>query len=107
MTPTHGASFADGAAHFLGELNAIHAFREGNVRTQLTFLALIADRAGHKLDLDKLDPAATLETVIKSFKGNERPLALVIRKLIAGDFVSPLSRAGFGFSDWMISGISA
>jgi hypothetical protein len=28
--------FAENAAHFLAELNAIHAFREGNGRTQLS-----------------------------------------------------------------------
>ena len=76
------AEFAGAAAHFLAELNAIHPFREGNGRTQLTFLALLADRASHPLDLDKLDPAATLNAMIRSFKGNERPLALIIRRLI-------------------------
>jgi cell filamentation protein len=30
-------AFASRAAHFLYELNAIHAFREGNGRSQLTF----------------------------------------------------------------------
>lgn len=49
------ADFSSKAAHFLTELNAIHPFREGNGRTQLTFLALLAERAGHPLDLDKLD----------------------------------------------------
>src|SRR5215213_4920907 len=39
--------FAKKAAHFLAELNAIHPFREGNGRTQLTFLVMLADRAGH------------------------------------------------------------
>ncbi|SHL25766.1 cell filamentation protein [Bradyrhizobium lablabi] len=48
--------FAEKAAHFLAELNAIHAFREGNGRTQLTFFALLADRAGQPLDLERLDP---------------------------------------------------
>jgi len=33
------AAFAMGAAQFLGMLNAIHAFRDGNGRTQLAFLA--------------------------------------------------------------------
>jgi cell filamentation protein len=28
-------------AHFLAELNAIHPFREGNGRTQLTFAVLL------------------------------------------------------------------
>src|SRR5262249_52158969 len=48
--------FSDRAAHFLAELNAIHPFREGNGRSQLTFFALLADNAGHPLDFNKLDP---------------------------------------------------
>lgn len=36
-------AFSAYAAHFLAELNAIHAFREGNGRSQLTFFALLAD----------------------------------------------------------------
>jgi cell filamentation protein len=35
-------AFSVKAAHFLAELNAIHAFREGNGRTQLTFFTLLA-----------------------------------------------------------------
>ena len=49
-------SFSAKAAHFLAELNAIHAFREGNGRSQLTFFALLADHAGYPLNLDKLEP---------------------------------------------------
>jgi cell filamentation protein len=33
--------FAVKSAHFLAELNAIHAFREGNGRAQLTFFVLL------------------------------------------------------------------
>lgn len=73
--------FAANAAHFLAELNAVHPFREGNGRTQLTFLSVLADQAGHPLDLDKLDPDATLEAMIRSFSGNERPLANLIKRL--------------------------
>ena len=40
--------FARGAAHFLAELNAIHPFRKGNGRIQLTFLNLIAHHARHR-----------------------------------------------------------
>lgn len=78
----HADAFAAGAAHFLSELNAIHAFREGNGRTQLTFLALVANRAGHPLDLGRLDPVAMLDAMIKSFNGNERPLSNEVRKLL-------------------------
>ena len=75
--------FAVNAAHFLAELNAIHAFREGNGRTQLTFFALVADRAGQKLDLEKLDPDAMLNAMIASFDGDESELVTVIRRLIS------------------------
>lgn len=75
------SEFAKVAAHFLSELNAIHPFREGNGRTQLTFLALLADRAGHPLDLDKLDPEATLAAMIASFNGDGQSLTAVIGTL--------------------------
>ena len=75
--------FAENAAHFLAELNAIHTFREGNGRTQLTFFALLADRAGHTLDLEKLDPNAMLHAMIASFDGDESELRAVITGLIS------------------------
>ena len=49
-------AFSWRAAHFLAELNAIHPFREGNGRTQLAFFAVLAAKAAHPIDLDKLDP---------------------------------------------------
>ena len=76
-------AFAKNAAHFLAELNAIHPFREGNGRTQLSFLTLLAEDAGHSLNLEKLDPKAILEATIESFGGSERKLAAVIKDLIS------------------------
>lgn len=77
------SGFARGAAQFLAHLNAIHPFREGNGRSQLTFLILLAHAAGHPLDLDRLDPDAMLAGMIKSFHGNEEPLAAVIETMIS------------------------
>jgi cell filamentation protein len=74
--------FAKKAAHFLAELNAIHAFREGNGRSQLSFLILLAERAGHPFDLAKMDPAGIIQAVIASFNGEEKPLAELISTLI-------------------------
>lgn len=76
-------AFASQAAHFFAELNAIHSFREGNGRTQLSFLLLAAENAGHPLDLQQLDPDAMLRAIITSFGGDERPLMRVIGNLIA------------------------
>src|SRR5262249_52138554 len=46
----NSADFAERTAHFLAELNAVHPFREGNGRAQLSFLVNLAYRAGHPLD---------------------------------------------------------
>jgi len=75
-------AFAEAAAHFLATLNAIHPFREGNGRTQTSFLALLADHAGHPLKLDRLAPERFLAAVVASFQGDERPLATEIGRLI-------------------------
>jgi cell filamentation protein len=77
------SEFATKAAHFLAELNAIHPFREGNGRSQLTFLTLLAANAGHPLNLDKLDPAAMLDAMIASFDSEETKLAALIRELVS------------------------
>jgi cell filamentation protein len=76
-------TFSARAAHFLAELNAIHAFREGNGRSQLTFFAVLADHAGHPLNRDKLEAEEMLEAMIASFGGDERRLAAVIEGLVS------------------------
>lgn len=73
--------FSAGAAHFLAELNAIHAFRDGNGRTQLTFVALVAVGAGHPLRFEGLDPASFLDAMIASFQGNETPLSVQLEAM--------------------------
>ena len=75
-------SFAGRAAHSLAELNAIHPFREGNGRTQLTFLTLLAETAGHPLAMERFDPGEVMQAVIESFGGDEKPLAALIRDLV-------------------------
>jgi len=74
--------FAAQGAHFLSELNAIHMFREGNGRAQMAFFAMLADRAGHRLDFDRLDPEPFLAAMIAAFKGREDDLAVQIRNMI-------------------------
>ena len=75
-------TFAASLASFLSTLNAIHPFREGNGRTQMAFALLLAERAGHQLELDDLDPAAFLQSMITAFGGNDTPLIRQIRALI-------------------------
>jgi cell filamentation protein len=76
------AEFAAGAAHLLAEVNAIHPFREGNGRTQLSFLKILAERAGHPVAWSVAAHAAILNATVRSFGGDERPLAHIIRGLV-------------------------
>ncbi len=75
-------AFASQAAHFLATLNAIHPFREGNGRTQMAFLAMLASRTGHPLNVAQLHEPFFLEAMIASFAGDEQPLAKQLLSLI-------------------------
>ncbi|EJN08240.1 protein involved in cell division [Bradyrhizobium sp. YR681] len=80
------------AAHFLAELNAIHPFREGNGRTQLTFLILLAQTAGHSLAMEHLDPDRIMRAMIESFDGSEDMLVRVLRELLNARNTRPKSK---------------
>lgn len=47
--------FIKQSAFFVGELNVIHPFIDGNGRTQRQVLSLIAEKAGFQLDINKLN----------------------------------------------------
>jgi len=74
--------FAEGAAWFLSELNAIHPFREGNGRTQLVFLTMLARNAGFRINERKLRPQPFLNAMILSFNGELEPLIEEIQRLL-------------------------
>ncbi|MEY4270200.1 MAG: hypothetical protein RLZZ58_1416 [Pseudomonadota bacterium] len=74
--------FAAAAASVLADLNAIHPFREGNGRTQLTFLFLLGARTGCALDMTRIRPQAMLAAMIASFDGTLGPLEDEIARLV-------------------------
>jgi len=49
LAKTDVPTFSDRAAYFMGELNAIHPFRDGNGRTQREFIRELALKAGHTI----------------------------------------------------------
>ena len=51
LTGLSKREFAQQASVIMGDVNFVHPFREGNGRTQLQYLKLLAERAGHTLDL--------------------------------------------------------
>lgn len=75
-------SFASAAAEFLGELNAIHPFREGNGRSQLAFMHLIGLRAGRPFDFARVERETFLPAMIASYDKDYGPLAAELEGLL-------------------------
>jgi cell filamentation protein len=72
--------FAGRAAYYMGELNAIHPFREGNGRTQREFIRQLALHNGFELDWSGTTRDQMMEASILSLrKGNGSLLADIIR----------------------------
>ncbi len=74
--------FAPRAAYFISEINAVHPFREGNGRTQLIFLTILAENAAFSLDENKLDTETFMTAMIASFDANLSPLEQQILAMI-------------------------
>ena len=62
--------FAEGASPVMGDVNHVHPFREGNGRAQLQYLKQLAARAGHAIDLTRIDRAAWLDASGRSNAGD-------------------------------------
>lgn len=73
--------FAARAAHYIADINAVHPFREGNGRCQLTLLDILMQVAGLEMVEDKIDEDEFMEAMIASFAGDEAPLVNAIIKM--------------------------
>ena len=82
LAGTDRRAFAARAADLLAEINAGHPFREGNGRTQLAFLKLLALNAGIPYDDSALDPAAMLVAMTRSFHRDLSSPTLLIESLL-------------------------
>ena len=75
-------AFLDNLTPFLSELNAIHPFREGNGRTQLSFIGLLGEHSGHPFHFGRLDRETHLPAVVASHSDKLGPLRDQLRKLL-------------------------
>jgi len=74
--------FVAEAARILGELNAIHPFREGNGRSQLTFMAMLGDRCGYRLDFARVRRNTFMPAMIASYEGDLTSLRAELTALL-------------------------
>jgi cell filamentation protein len=74
LTSENATAFVAAAAAFLAELNAIHPFREGNGRAQLSFMHLVGLGAGFPFDFSNVQPDEFLAAMVASYHGDVMPL---------------------------------
>ena len=65
-------------AFYLGEINAIHPFREGNGRTQRVFIRQLAGRNGRLLSFAGVTESEMVSASIRSFQGDNAELERLI-----------------------------
>ena len=67
-------AFVGRLAHYLGEVNALHPFREGNGRAQRAFFGQLARDAGFTLAWQHLDPARNVKASAAIMRGDPEPM---------------------------------
>lgn len=81
----HGLSvelFSERAAYFLGEINVLHPFREGNGRAQREFIGQLAQAAGYRLDWSGIGQTDMVRASIAAYNGDSVPMAVLIRSAL-------------------------
>ncbi len=74
--------FAKGAGEIIGDVNYVHPFREGNGRTQLFYLKQLAEQAGHRIDLSRIDPEKWMQASREAYDGRYETMARSIERAI-------------------------
>ena len=70
-------------SYYLGDLNSIHPFREGNGRVQRLFIAELARRAGCELNFNGITSKEMVIASDKAFRHDYELLEQIIRKSLA------------------------
>jgi cell filamentation protein len=71
------------AAHYLGEINALHPFREGNGRAQREFIRELAAEAGYEIVWDLVTQDEMFTGSVASFHGGtSEAFATILSKII-------------------------
>ena len=78
----HCEAFVGRLAHYLGEVNALHPFREGNGRAQRAFFGQLARDAGFTLAWQHLDPIRNVEASAAIMHGDPEPMRQVLGTLV-------------------------
>lgn len=71
--------FSRRAGYYMGELNVLHPFREGNGRTLREFIVQIAREAGYNIEWHRIERQEMTRASIEAYHGDSASLAGLIR----------------------------
>lgn len=71
----------DRLAHHLGNVNALHPFREGNGRAQRAFFTQVAGGLGYELRWQHIDAQRNTTAAIAAMRGNDMPLRQLLDQI--------------------------
>jgi cell filamentation protein len=71
--------FSARTGHYLGEINVLHPFREGNGRTQREFMGQLAEAGGYKIDWSGISQGDMIRASVEAYNGDSSGLAKLIR----------------------------
>jgi cell filamentation protein len=74
--------FLDRLTYYLGEVNAIHPFREGNGRAQRAFFEQLAGDAGYTLNWQHLGVDRNVEASVAIMHGDAAPMRRMLDELV-------------------------
>jgi cell filamentation protein len=75
--------FASRGAYYLGEINAIHSFRDGNGRTQREFIRELGVRNGFTIDWTRISREEMIEASRRSLHFDNAGLERILRSALA------------------------
>jgi cell filamentation protein len=75
-------AFVGRLSYYLGEVNALHPFREGNGRAQRAFFAQLARNTGFTLAWKHLDAARNVEASAAIMRGDPEPMRKMLDALV-------------------------
>jgi cell filamentation protein len=76
-------AFVERLAYYLGEVNALHPFREGNGRAQRALFGQLARDAGFTIAWQHLDPLRNVDASAAIMRGDPEPMREMLGALVS------------------------
>ena len=76
------AEFIEKLAFYMGEINALHPFREGNGRTQRLYFEFLCLKAGYELDFTKTQKETLVKADISAFNRDYSLLVKILDDMV-------------------------